>query len=77
LSADEQKLMQDLKFQAIFDPDPLVKRGAVDALASHGKKSVNLLQEVSNSAGIDNSLKIYILSKITQLNIFSPPGKSD
>jgi hypothetical protein len=71
------KLNQDLKHQAIFEIDPLVKRGAVDALASYGKKSVNLLKEVSNSAGIDNSLKIYILNKITQLNIFSPPGKSD
>jgi hypothetical protein len=74
LSTDDvEKLMRDLKHQAIFERDPQVKRRAVDALGSHGKKSVKYLHEVANYLGIDDMFKAYVLNKIAQVNIFSSP----
>ena len=65
--------MRDFKHKAIFETDSIVKKSAVDALASNGKKSIPYLNDVANSLGIDASFKAYVLSKIAQTNIFSPP----
>jgi hypothetical protein len=68
-----EKLMKDLKHQAIFEIDPIVKRRAVDALASNGRKSIPYLNEVAKSATTDSMFIAYVLNKITQVNVFSPP----
>jgi hypothetical protein len=70
---DQQKQMRKLRDQAIFETDPQAKRRAIDALATHRKKSLNLLQEVMDSTD-DDSFKAYVLSKIKEVRIFSPPG---
>lgn len=70
---DVEKLMRDLKFKAIFERDPVAKRGAADALASYGKKSIPYMNEVASSLSLDDTFKAYVLNKITQVNIFSPP----
>ena len=69
---DQQKQMQKLRDQAIVEIDSQVKRRAIDALATHRKKSLNLLQEFMDSA-VDDSFKAYVLSKIKETRIFSPP----
>ena len=65
---DVEKQMQDLKHKAIFETDPFVKRKAVDALASHGKKSIPYLNEILNLSTTDNMLKAYVLQKIELAN---------
>jgi vesicle coat complex subunit len=65
--------MRDLKHKAIFETDPIVKRRAVDALATNGKKSIPYLHHVASSIGISDMLKAYVLEKIALVNTISPP----
>lgn len=65
----------DYKFRGVkckhiyaVEISPSVKRGAIDALASNGKKSIPNLNEIANLPTIDNMLKTYVLQKIALVN---------
>lgn len=67
---DQQNQMRKLRDQAIYETDPQVRRNAIDALGTYGKRSIDLLQQVAESPVVDDSIKAYALNKIKYANMF-------